>query len=223
MVSIDLDFYPHVVWPHEKGFCAFGVGNNNLMYLHHDQKQYPIYLDIFSDNSGGFYDGFLKFSYYKFFHVVQYKTHVDLLFNYGYLKFKFQKSTIHYFSNHKVWTQFRKDFKKYKPDFHLPLSMTNFHRIDDNMVAARHNYLWCNHNFIKLKNRAFNDMKISPDLQTLATAVGGDIEFRDLNTLEVKYVIKTKRRNINHLAYSLDGLTIAAVTSAKKLLIWDVD
>jgi WD40 repeat protein len=221
MMVVDLDFCPHVVWPHEKGFCAFGpmrtISDQKFMYFHHNQEQYPISLDIDNDN------GFFPHSYCRFFNVVQHKTYVDLLFNYGFLKFKFQKSTTHCFGIHKAWTQFTKDFKQYKPNFHLPLSMTNFHQIGNNMVAIRHDYLWCNNNFIKLKNRAFNDVKISPDLQTLATAVGGDIEFRDLNTLEIKYTIKTRRRSVNHLAYSLDGLTLAAVTSAQKLLIWDVD
>jgi hypothetical protein len=44
----------------------------------------------------------------------------------------------------------------------------------------------------------------------------------DIETKVVKKSLSTGEK-MRHLAYSLDGLTIAAVTSTKKLIVWDND
>ena len=69
---------------------------------------------------------------------------------------------------------------------------------------------------------ACTDAKISPDGNTLAYAVGPEIRFMDIHTKEHKHTLSTNDK-VHFLAYSLDGLTLAAITTTKKLIIWDVE
>lgn len=74
------------------------------------------------------------------------------------------------------------------------------------------------------------DAKFSPDGTQLAIAVKDGIKFVSVNTirdmpeqLPVERELAITGLNVHHMAYSLDGCTLAAVTKCHKLVVWDVD
>lgn len=67
------------------------------------------------------------------------------------------------------------------------------------------------------------DAKFSPNGDKIAVGVKDGIRFLDPESLQLERELSIPGCKVHFLSYSEDGLTIAAITTCRKLIIWDVD
>jgi WD40 repeat protein len=75
-----------------------------------------------------------------------------------------------------------------------------------------------------LKTEVFcQDVKISPDGNTVALAFNNSISFFDVSSKIIKYQLTYGKSTITNISYAQDGLTIAAVNQNNEMIVWDVE
>jgi hypothetical protein len=222
MIVKHIGFNPHLVWAQKDGFHVWGYGgvlDYDIRLYKYLAPNYPI--KTIQDST---------FFPLRFNHVVPNEKNLILTAStyhvsipHDYLPYSYHnilENLIFSVTHPSVTCAFIEVYKKRK----IPTT-ANFDRHDDNIVFA-----WGKSLFLSSKKGDYylqtesscTDAKISPDGETLAYSVGNFVYFMDISTKVIKYTMDLNKR-ILHLAYSLDGLTIAAITASKQLFIWDID
>jgi WD40 repeat protein len=231
MITKKLDFNAYLVWSTEEGFHTFGHHSTGLTIRRY---KYETPRDGFR-----MLDSFRERTYY--FNHVEPSEWTDSSFRISHRhycafinKHSSELGFVEVKPHNKIFEEVLPKIKsKYPKDCHghaafdclcrykTPSKSANFDYLGDNLVFAWGHSLWINHYHYGTSERC-NDAKISPDGETVAFAVGNEIRFMDIVTKRIRYRIDNKDR-VSHLAYSKDGLTIAAIVGTNKLVIWDVE
>ena len=230
MITHKLNFNPHVVWADLHGFHAFGLHPKNFYntpesrWTYYHQGEYFQLTDISEEeeeDESSYHSDDMK--YYLCNHVYQDNDKVHLVqYCRAYIILDPLCKTIQLVYNYHKPLKKIFDFYRCKSSPYV-INYANFHCVGNTRVFTYNECLWINELCFKHKTRRYQDAKISPDESTIALAIGGDIQFMDVSTKIIKHTLNTKHKRVQHLCYSLDGLTIAAVTSGKNLMIWDVE
>lgn len=228
MIVTELDFTPDLVWAMEDGFHVSGTKR----YLESPRPQ--TYLTHYHNNK--------KEALYTFdtinipFHVLAPSSNHFMFFSSLDFYLEIIKTKTSTFSKIRTMITNKKHPEMEKLENlllkqceGLPKSvlnwLTKFDYNNDYDALLCQNRLWilkenkCIYN--RKPNLLLNDVRFSPDGKTLAIAGSKDLHFFDLDTNQIKYALSFDN-SIIHLAYSLDGLTIATITK-NNLIVCDVE
>jgi hypothetical protein len=124
------------------------------------------------------------------------------------------------------WVLYRNFRNYHKPNYckeNIPHEDAKYDYNGKYLVIAWGNNIWIN-NF-RMRTSATqrgSDIKISPDQSTIIYSTNNFLNIMDIDSKVVKQTLDCGSRII-HLAYALDGLTMAAITRKSELVIWDVE
>jgi hypothetical protein len=238
MITQTLDFNPHLVWAMEDGFHLWGYKGSAFLTPNHRRIYCYLKPNSFISLKDEVCDNVRHFN-----HVIPHKDHLILLHHRYYLSQPYKNGELEVteemhnvikdtFQNiHSKWGKANQvqitsmvEHKegRYRSWTHYlrPPRCANFDINATHTVLAWGRSLMINNHYFMM-DKSCTDAKISPDGGTVAVSTGTTVMFMDINTKMIKHTMELNRK-IDHLAYSLDGLTIAAITN-RQLIIWDVE
>jgi WD40 repeat protein len=238
MLIHKLKFNPHVVWSKDNEFHVFGYCNGNYHYLNANSSKAALW-----DRSRFIYG--YPANVHHFNKVVKSANWVELV-RYGVyavlsneLNLTFAEFTTEQYSNqHSIIKEtfpvgYRTIEKEEDGKTYIVQTTANFDKRDNDYVFAWGSSLVHERNgkcrIIKEPYQreqghvSVTDAKFSPNGDKIAVAVKDGIRFLDPESLQCERELSVQGYKIHFLSYSEDGLTIAAITTCRKLIIWDID
>lgn len=239
MLIQNLRFNPHVVWAKNGDFHIFGYINNNYHYhrLSDGFTKTWYKRTVPSQQIGRLQDGVNHFN--KVAHKDE--NTVDFM-RYGiYANFDHTTNHLVFINGHHDLLQKtfplngflrRSDVMKANK-INAIASSANFDNFEDRLVFAwGDSFLYetptdailIKQEYTRENGRSScTDAKFSPDGKKIAVSVKDGIKFLYSNNLELERELFVKDCKIHFMSYSEDGLTIAAITTCRKCIVWDVD